>query len=297
MAQIRCIDEAHGKDWALYNADCVDAVAQMPSQSVGFSVYSPPFGDLFIYSESECDMGNSSCDGEFFSHYSFLLREMARVMKPGRICAVHCSDLPARKWKDGWIGTRDFSGDIIRAHEVSGFHYLRRVTVWKDPVVEMTRTKALNLLHKQILKDSTKSYPGLPDYVLLFRAPGENAEPVTHTAHDFPVSQWQEWASPVWMTIQQTNTLNTALAKENGDEKHICPLQLDLIERAITMWSNPGDIVLSPFAGIGSEGYVALKMRRKFVGCELKPSYFRQAAKHLAEAQVTSADLFADCAA
>lgn len=296
MAQVRCLNEAHGRDYAAYNGDCVSVVSQLPDRSVGFSVYSPPFSNLFCYSDSEADMGNSADDAEFLTHYGYLLGEIARVMKPGRLCAVHCSDLPFTKWKDGVIGIKDLSGMIVRAHEEAGFVLHSRVTIWKDPVVEMTRTKALGLLYKQLQKDSTKSRTGMPDYLLVFRAPGENAEPVGQEAAKFPVEQWQKWASPVWMDIRQTDTLNVQQARENKDEKHICPLQLGLIERATLLWSNPGDVVLSPFMGIGSEGFVALKQRRRFVGVELKDSYFRVAAKNLAAAEAGAVDLFADAA-
>lgn len=293
MAQeFRCLNQSSGETYTAINGDCVDVVRQLPDKSVGFSVYSPPFGDLFIYSDSEADMGNSSSDGEFFDHYEFLIEEMARVMNPGRLVAVHCSDLPYRKWKDGKLGIKDFSGDIIRAHERHGFTLHSRVTIWKCPVVEMTRTKALGLLYKQLQKDSSKSRTGMPDYLLVFRAPGENEEPIGHTPNDFSVDQWQQWASPVWMDIQQTNTLNVRMAKENKDEKHLCPLQLDLIERALILWSNPGDVVLSPFMGIGSEGYMSIKHKRKFVGVELKEAYWKQACKNIASVEAQSASLF-----
>jgi DNA modification methylase len=264
----------------------------MPDKSIGFSVYSPPFGDLFIYSDSAADMGNSSSDGEFFDHYEFLIEQMARVTMPGRLTAVHCSDLPFRKWKDGKLGIRDFSGDIIRAHEKYGWTLHSRITIRKCPVVEMTRTKALGLLYKQLQKDSSKSRTGMPDYLLVFRAPGENAEPITQDPQGFPVDQWQQWASPVWMDINQTNTLNVRMAKEAQDEKHLCPLQLDLIERALILWSNPGDIVLSPFMGIGSEGWCATKLKRKFVGVELKEAYWKQAVKNLKAIEADSYSLF-----
>lgn len=292
MTEITCMNETHGDKYAAYHGDCVDVVRQLPDNSVGFSVYSPPFGNLFCYSDSECDMGNSADNSEFFQHYQFLLTEMARVLKPGRLSAVHCSEIPHTKWKDGFIGIYDLPGDIIRAHQAAGFVLHSRVTIWKDPVVEMTRTKALGLLHKQLKKDSTRSRVGMPDYLLIFRAPGENTEPVEHSAADFPVEQWQKWASPVWMDIRQTDTLNVRAAKDNADEKHICPLQLDLIERSLVMWSNPGDIVLSPFMGIGSEGVVSIRTKRRFLGVELKESYFRQATKYLAEAEATAPSLF-----
>ncbi|MCX7178009.1 MAG: site-specific DNA-methyltransferase [Proteobacteria bacterium] len=296
MAQIRCLNEQHGTNYSAYHGDCVDVVRQLPDKSVGFSVYSPPFTNLFVYSDSAADMGNSSDDAEFRQHYSYMLEHLTQKTMPGRLSAVHCSDIPFTKWKDGYIGIKDFSGDIIRMHEDLGWVLHSRVTIWRDPVVEMTRTKALGLLHKQLLKDSTRSRQGMADYLLVFRAPGENSEPVGHTREDFPVEQWQKWASPVWMDIRQTNTLNATAAREGSDERHLCPLQLDLIERALIMWSNPGDVVLSPFLGIGSEGVVSLKLHRKFVGVELKESYWRQACKHLATAENTSASLFDEVA-
>lgn len=275
-------------DACLVNGDCVDVVRQMPANSVGLSIYSPPFGNLFTYSASAADMGNSADDDEFFEHYAMLIKEMARVTKPGRHSAVHCSELPFTKWKDGMIGLKDFPGMIIRAHEEAGFVLHSRVTIWRDPVVEMTRTKALGLLYKQLQADSTKSRVGMPDYLCVFRAPSENAEPVMQRPADFPVSLWQKWASPVWMDIRQTDTLNAAQARDGQDERHICPLQLGLIERAVTMWSNPGDVVLSPFMGIGSEGFVSVKKKRRFVGVELKDSYFKAAVRNIEIAQASS---------
>jgi hypothetical protein len=254
----------------------------MPDNSIGFSVYSPPFGALFVYSESVADMGNST-DSEFADHYSFLVGEKFRVTKPGRITAVHCSDLPMTKWKDGAVGIKDFSGQIIRIHEDAGWILHSRRTIWKCPVTEMTRTKHVGLLYKQLKKDSAKSRGGMPDYLLTFVKPGDNADPITHNPDEFPVEQWQEWASPVWMTVNQSNTLNVKMAKDHADERHLCPLQLDVIERALIMWSNPGDVVLSPFMGIGSEGVSSLKLGRKFVGSELKESYWKQACKYLDE--------------
>lgn len=288
---IDCLDSTSGENWMAYNGDCVSVVAQLPDESVGFSIYSPPFQNIFVYSDSEADMGNCTSDDEFDRHYSFLIREKLRITKPGRLTAVHCSDLPSSKWKDGVIGLKDFPGDIVRLHQDAGWIFHSRICVWRDPVVEMTRTKALGLLYKQLKKDSTRSRMGLADYVLVFRKPGDNPEPVEHKPANFPVSQWQKWASPVWMDINQTNTLNVRMARDNADERHLCPLQLDLIERAVTMWSNPGDVVLSPFMGIGSEGVTALKLKRKFIGIELKPSYFKHACRYL-EAQERQEDLF-----
>lgn len=279
------LDQVTGEHFTAIHGDCVHALTDIPTESVGFSVYSPPFGDLFVYSDSAADMGNVTGDAEFFEQYCHLIREMHRALKPGRLIAVHCTDLPSRKGKDGFIGIKPFSDDIVRAHIEAGFIFHCRVTVWRDPVVEMQRTKALGLLYKQLKKDSCMSRTGLPDYLLIFRKHGDNPDRVGHDEASFPVDQWQQWASPVWMDIRQGNVLNVRMARDDEDERHLCPLQLDLIERAIRLWSNPGDVVLSPFMGIGSEGVTALKCRRKFVGVELKESYFRQAVKYLGEAE------------
>ena len=281
MVAIRCIDGNEGHGWQAIHGDCVDVLSQLPSDSVGMSVYSPPFGSLFVYSESAADMGNST-DDEFAEHYAYLVREKFRVTKPGRLTAVHCSDLPMTKWRDGAVGIKDFSGQIIRICEDAGWILHSRRTIWKCPVVEMTRTKHVGLLYKQLQKDSSKSRGGMPDYLITFIKPGDNADPIAHTPADFPLDKWQEWASPVWTTVSQTNVLNVAVAKEAGDERHLCPLQLDVIDRALIMWSNPGDVVLSPFMGIGSEGHQALKLGRKFFGVELKEKYWQQACKNLA---------------
>jgi DNA modification methylase len=279
---------------ALYRGDCVHVMSGLPDASVGFSVFSPPFGDLFVYSDNVADMGNVSNDEEFFNQYQFVASELYRTLKPGRLCAVHCTDLPTRKFKDGFIGIRRFSDALAECHETAGFHFHCRVTIWRDPVVEMQRTKALGLLYKQIQKDSAMSRMGLPDYLLVFRKPGDNPEPIGHRPHDFPVDLWQQWASPVWMNIRQGNVLNVRMARDQNDERHLCPLQLDLIERAITLWSNPGDTVISPFMGIGSEGYSAVKLGRRFVGAELKESYYRQAISYIGEAEnaASTGDLF-----
>lgn len=278
---INCLNEKHGETWTAYHGDCVDVVRQLPDNSIDFSVYSPPFASLFVYSDSECDMGNSASDEEFYDHYAYLIAEKLRVTKPGRLTAVHCSDLPMTKWRDGHVGIKDFSGQIIRLHQEAGWILHSRRTIWRDPVVEMTRTKHVGLLYKQLRSDSAKSRGGMPDYLMTFVKPGENESPITHTPDDFPLDQWQEWASPVWMTVSQTNVLNVKAARSENDEKHLCPLQLDVIERALVMWSNVGDTVLSPFMGIGSEGYESLKLGRKFVGVELKESYWRQACENL----------------
>ncbi len=289
---VTVLDAEHGASWSAYNADCVDFASQMPGESIGFSVYSPPFANLYVYSESPCDMGNCVDDDEFMEQYTFLVREMFRVTKPGRISCVHCIDLPSFKWKHGEVGLRDFPGAIIRAHQDAGFVYHSRITIWKDPVTEMQRTKSIGLLYKQLKKDSTMSRQGLPDYVLVFRKPGDNPEPVEKTPENFPVDRWQKWASPVWMDVRQSNTINVKQARESGDEKHICPLQLDVIERCLVLWSNHGDTVFSPFMGIGSEGVMSVKLGRKFIGTELKPSYFNQAAGYLRAAEAESKTLF-----
>jgi len=282
---VNVLNEAHGENWSIYHADCVDFASQVPDESIHFSVYSPPFASLYVYSDSVADMGNNVDDDAFFDQYKFLIAEKLRITKPGRLTAVHCMDLPSSKTMHGYIGRRDFSGDIIRAHIDAGWIYHCRVTIWKDPVVEMQRTKAIGLLHKQIKKDSCRSRMGNPDYMLVFYKPGENPEPVHHTAEEFPVEQWQQWASPVWMDIRQGNVLNGKGAREEQDEKHICPLQLDVITRCLVLWSNPGDTVFSPFTGIGSEGHQSIKHGRKFIGTELKESYFKQASRNLEMAE------------
>lgn len=287
---IRCLNSETGPNWQAINGDCVDVLRQMPDESISFSVYSPPFGSLFVYSESAADMGNST-DEEFAEHYSWMVQEKLRITKPGRLTAVHCSDLPMTKWRDGAVGIKDFSGQIIRIHEDAGWILHSRRTIRKCPVTEMTRTKHVGLLYKQLKKDSAKSRGGMPDYLLTFVKPGENAEPIEHTPEDFPIEQWQEWAEPVWMTIDQSNVLNVQMAKESQDERHLCPLQLDVIERALIMWSNPGDVVLSPFMGIGSEGVMSLKHGRRFIGIELKEAYWRQACRYL-DAQDRQSDFF-----
>jgi DNA modification methylase len=275
---------AYGDNHSIYHVDCVEGASVLPENSIGFSVYSPPFSNLFIYSDSERDMGNAANDGEFLEHYRFLIKELYRATKPGRLTAVHCTDMPRTKSMHGEIGLWDMPGDIIRAHAAEGWTYHSRITVWKDPVVEMQRTKHHGLLYKTLQKDSSRVRQGLPDYLLVFRktpADEKASDPVGQDRNEFPVSQWQEWASPVWMDINQTNVLNAHPARDDKDEKHLCPLQLDLIDRAIRLWSNKGDTVLSPFMGIGSEGWCALRAGRKFIGFELKDTYFAQSKKNL----------------
>lgn len=299
---MKVLDVHHGDEFSAYHADCVEGVRELPDASIGFSIYSPPFSHLFIYSDSERDMGNAADDAEFLEHYGFLLRELHRVTKPGRLTAVHCTDMPRTKSMHGHVGLWDMPGEIIKAHEAAGWTYHSRITVWKDPVVEMQRTKAHGLLYKTLCKDSARSRQGLPDYLLIFRkTPGDEKaiDPVGKDKALFPVSQWQQWASPVWMDINQTDVLNVRAAKDAKDEKHLCPLQLDLIERAIRLWSNEGDTILSPFMGIGSEGWGALKCKRRFVGFELKESYYRQAVRNLTNMSDVSfaGDLLAGAAA
>lgn len=294
---VKCLNEAHGDGYVAYQGDCVDVLSQMPSESIDFSIYSPPFGNLFIYSSSAADMGNSATDGEFEKHYAYEVIEKFRLTKPGRLSAVHCSDLPMTKWRDGEIAIKDFSGAIIRIHEAAGWVLHSRVTIWKCPVVEMTRTKAHGLLYKTLRADSSRSRQGMPDYLLVFRKPGINAAPIVHTPSEFPLALWQEIASPVWMTVHQGRTLNVEAAKEMGDERHLCPLQLDVIERGLRMWSNPDDVVMSPFMGIGSEGWCSLRARRRFIGVELKETYWRHACRNLDSSEAGSADLFEGAAA
>jgi len=273
-----------GDNWAIYLADCIEIMNGLPEGLIDLSIFSPPFSDLFVYSDSERDMGNCGSHEEFMEHYAYFAKALYRAIKPGRLACVHCSDLPARKSKDGFIGLHDFGGDLIRAHQDAGWVYHARCTIWKDPVIEMQRTKALGLLYKQLKKDSSRSRVGMPDYMLFFRKDEENPDPITHAPDDLPVSMWQELASPVWMQVNQTKVLNGRQAKGDQDEKHICPLQLDVIERCLTLYSNPGDLVLDPFNGIGSTGYQAVKMGRRYIGIELKPEYARQAARFLESA-------------
>lgn len=284
---------ASGEMFDLHLGDCVETIKdKLADNSIDYSIFSPPFSSLFTYSNSPFDMGNCNSDAQFFDNFKYLADQLMRVIKPGRLVSLHLSNIPTLKSVDGFIGLRDFRGATIKMFQSVGFYYHSEVCVWKNPVVEMQRTKSLGLLHKQIKKDSSMSKMGMPDYVVTFRKPGVNAEPITHTPEDFSVDQWQEWASPVWMNINQTNTLNKMLAREKNDERHICPLQLDLIKRCVILWSNPGDLVLSPFTGIGSEGYVSLQEGRRFVGIELKESYFNVAKDNLSDVLIqTSLDM------
>jgi len=317
---VSVLDQLIEQRWAMYNGDCVEVLKGIPDNSIHYSIFSPPFASLYTYSNSERDMGNST-DEEFKEHFKFFVQELYRVIMPGRLVSIHCMDIPAMKERDGYIGLKDFPGDLIRLFQQVGFIYHSKVVIWKDPLVEATRTKALGLLHKQIQKDSAMCRQGLPDYLITMRKPGDNLEPVAHPEgftefigenepdapkierpkpdpeaynkkkkyNEQPVYShqvWRRYASPVWMDIRQSNTLNAKSAREEADERHICPLQLDVIERAIHLWTNPNDIVLSPFAGIGSEIYSAIKMKRRGIGIELKESYYREAVKNCEAAEM-----------
>ncbi|MFA5754220.1 MAG: site-specific DNA-methyltransferase [Patescibacteria group bacterium] len=273
--------------------DCVEEIAQIKSDSIHYSIFSPPFASLYTYSDHPADMGNCSGISEFISHFQFLADELFRVIKPGRLVSIHCMDMPTLKSRDGFIGIYHFAGDLCSAMQKAGFIYHSKVTIWKDPVVAMQRTKALGLLHKQIRKDAAMCRQGIPDELWTFRKDGVNDEPVENTHSTMPVAAdkvpsgsdirrcWQNYASPVWMDINPSKTLQRESAREEKDERHICPLQLEVIERGIDLWTNENDIVFSPFAGIGSEGYVAIKMNRRFIGIELKESYAKQATKNI----------------
>lgn len=306
------IDQVATDEYAIYNGDCVEVARGLGNDSVDFIVYSPPFASLYTYSNSDRDMGNVKNDEEFFQHFDYLVKELYRTLAPGRLMAVHCMNLPTSKSNDGYIGVKDFRGDLIRAFQSHGFIYHSEVCIWKDPVIAMQRTKALGLLHKQIKKDSAMSRMGIPDYLVTMRKPGENEKPVsgefTHYVGDNPpsgfvghqyddgrwyyvpgdqgtsIDVWQNYASPIWDDIRQSNTLQFQNARDSDDERHICPLQLDVIERALQLWSMPGDVVFSPFMGIGSETYTAVKMGRKAIGSELKKSYFDLAKRNMEQA-------------
>lgn len=286
------LDQSIGNGYAAYHGDCVEVVATLPDRSVDYSIFSPPFASLYTYSNSPRDMGNCRDDAEFFAHFAHLIRELRRVMKPGRNVSFHCMLMPTSKERDGYIGLRDFRGDLIRAFQAEGFIYASEVCIWKDPVTAMQRTKALGLLHKTVRGNAAMSRQGIPDYLVTMRAPGDG-DPSDRVKHgdDYPVDKWQKVASPVWMDIDPSDTLQFRSAREHDDERHICPLQLEVIRRGIDLWTNPGDVVLSPFMGIGSEGYVALEMGRRFVGVELKASYYGQATRNLEHA-LAQASLF-----
>jgi len=278
------INQFETAECALYNGDSCVVMNELPDNSMHYSIFSPPFRSLYTYSNSVRDLGNCKSDEEFREHFKFIVDELYRLIMPGRLVSFHCMNLPTTKERDGFIGISDFRGELIKIFQDAGFIYHSEVVIWKNPVTAMQRTKALGLLYKQLKKDSCMSRQGIPDYLVTMRKPGDNPERVTHTNESFPVALWQKYASPVWMDINQSNTLNKSIARESKDEKHICPLQLDVIERAVELWTNPGDIVFTPFLGIGSEAYQSLKMGRRAVGIELKESYFNQAVVNCKDA-------------
>lgn len=305
MAKV--INQAETDEYSLYHGDCIPVLRGLPYNSVHFSVSSPPFSQLYSYTDALEDMSNVKTDVEFIAGMEFMVSELARVMMPGRIVAFHCMQIPAMKERDGYIGLKDFRGDLIRLYQRHGFIYHSEVLIWKNALIEATRTKALGLMHKQLVKDSAMSRNGGPDYLVMMRKPGDNPEPISHgngfdryigdpkdepkaarhreaKLNKYSHEVWQRYASPVWFDIDPSDTLQRESAREDEDSRHICPLQLTVIRRAIELWSNPGDTVLSPFAGIGSEGYVALEEKRRFIGAELKESYWRQACRNLENA-------------
>jgi DNA modification methylase len=289
---IREVRTEKSKNFELFLGDSVQTIKNIDDESIGFSIFSPPFAELYTYSSELEDMGNSKDYNEFLFAFNFLVKDIFRILWSGRNVAVHCMDLPIQKGKEGYIGLRDFSGMILKCFTDAGFIYHSRVTLWKNPVTEMTRTKALGLLHKQIKKDAAMSRVGIPDYLMVFRKPGEHLHPVIHQDTDpikpgyLPVDMWQKIASPVWMDIDYGNTLNLKGARDEKDEKHICPLQLDTIERSLHLWTNKGDTIYTPFAGIGSELFQAIKMGRKAKGGELKTSYFNLAVRNCQNAEI-----------
>jgi len=280
MDSIGVIDQAVSDRYALYNGDSVEILKGIPNNSVHYSIFSPPFASLYTYSNSERDLGNCRTTDEFYSQFKYIVDDLYRVLMPGRLVSFHCMDLPLSKERDGIIGLRDFRGELIKLFESSGFVLHSQVCIWKDPVIAMQRTKAIGLLHKQLKKDSCMSRQGIPDYLVTMRKPGDNDEPVSHTNESFPVEIWQRYASPIWTDINPSDTLQATSARDEKDERHICPLQLTVIRRALNLWTNPGDTVLTPFMGIGSEAYVALENGRRAIGIELKQSYFQQAVKN-----------------
>lgn len=278
---MKVLDQVTENKYALYNGDSCEVVKVIPDNSIHYTIFSPPFASLYTYSNSDRDMGNSKGDDEFYNHFIYLAKELYRITMPGRLLSFHCMDLPLMKERDGVIGLKDFPSIIRQIFEDCGFIYHSKVTIWKNPVTEMQRTKALGLLHKQIRKDSAMNRQGIPDYIVTMRKPGDNPERISHTHETFPVDVWQNYASPVWMDIRQSDTLQKKSAREDKDERHICPLQLEVIQRCVELWTNPGDIVLDPFAGIGSVPYVAVTMGRRGIGIELKDSYYKQAKNNL----------------
>jgi len=281
-AQPYVVDDAYGDDWHFMLGDSCERLAEIPDETIGLSVYSPPFASLFTYSPSDRDLGNSTDSDEFMQHYRYILTELLRVTIPGRISAVHCQQVTTQKAKDGVVGMTDFRGDLIRAHLDAGWIFHGEVTIDKDPQAQAIRTKAQSLMFVQLKRDSAMSRPALADYVLMFRKPGDNPTPIDN---DVSNDTWIEWARPVWYGIRESATLNAAAGRSEADERHICPLQLPLIERCVRLWSNKGDTILSPFGGIGSEGFVSIQQGRKFIGCELKPSYWATGVENLKRAE------------
>ena len=278
------LDQVIKNKYAIYNGDSCDITKEIPDNSIHYTLFSPPFASLYTYSNSDRDMGNSKGDDEFYEHFVFLAKELYRITMPGRLLSFHCMDLPMMKERDGVIGLKDFPSIIRQVFEDCGFIHHSKVTIWKNPVTEMQRTKALGLLHKQIRKDSTMNRQGIPDYIVTMRKPGDNPERVEHTHETFPVDVWQNYASPVWMDIRQSDTLQKKSSRDDKDERHICPLQLEVIQRCIELWTNPNDIVFDPFGGIGSTAYVALTLGRRTISSELKESYFKQMKGNVEEA-------------
>ncbi len=290
---MNCIDQVITDRYTLIHGDCVEALRGLPDACIGYSIFSPPFASLYTYSNSPRDMGNVRDDAEFFAHFDYLIAELRRVMKPGRNVSFHCMDLPSSKERDGVIGLKDFPGDLLRAFQRHGFIFHSKTTIWKDPVTAMQRTKAIGLLHKSVRENAAMCRQGIPDYLITVRNPGE-CERVTHTPDEYPVDLWQKVASPVWMDINPSETLQHRSARDHDDERHIAPLQLEVIRRGVMLWTNPNDIVLTPFGGIGSEPYVAVEMGRRAVAIELKDSYFRQMVLNVEAATKKTQGLFAE---
>lgn len=287
MDRVSVVDQARGDDWALYCGDSAEVLHGLPNQSVALSVFSPPFESLYTYSATERDLGNSQSPLEFWRHFTFISRQLLRLTMPGRIVAVHVADIPSLKERDGIIGIKDFSGATIRHFQRAGFIYHGRVTIDKDPQAQAIRTKSKGLLFVQMHKDSSWSRPALADYILMFRAPGENQRPIIP---DLTNNEWIEWARPIWYGIRESDTLNVMPARSTEDERHIAPLQLGTIERCVRLWSNPGEVVLSPFAGIGSEGFESIRLGRRFIGVELKQQYFKVAVQNLRKADAVRSE-------
>lgn len=311
------INQEKGDNWIIYNADCCEALQGIKDGSIHYSLHSPPFASLYTFSDDPRDISNCKNDETFWEHYKFVIEQLYRITMPGRLASIHCMQLPTSKLRDGFIGLRDFRGMIIKAFQDAGFIYHSEVCIRKDPVSAMQRSKSIGLLHKQVVKDSAMSRMAVADYVVTMRKPGDNAEPIhggfnayygddttiqatdpgliaSHVASSYSVAVWQRYAEPVWMDIAQSDVLSHRVARDVADERHIAPLQLTVIRRCYQLWSNPGDVILSPFAGIGSEGYCAIEMGRRFVGIELKASYWRQAVANMraAETSATSGTLF-----